>query len=72
MAYYMDEKCDGCGKCMQACPYDAIYFNEDLKVCQKCTGCAHLLDNGFELPRCVEACPTEAMQFGEECDMEEN
>jgi len=62
------EKCDGCGKCMAACPYDAIFKNDDLKICQKCTGCAHLLDNGYALPRCVEACPTEAMQFGEEED----
>ena len=32
---------------------------------QKCTGCAHLLDNGAKLPRCVEACPTDALKFGE-------
>ena len=65
------EKCKGCGACKAACPYDAIYYNEELKIAQKCTGCAHLLDNGYALPRCVEACPTDAMAFGEEADLED-
>lgn len=60
------EKCTGCGDCMKACPYDVIYFSQELGIAQKCTGCAHLLDNGYKLPRCVEACPTNAMVFGEE------
>ena len=65
------EKCDACGKCMDACPYGAIFKNDELGICQKCTGCAHLLDNGYKLPRCVEACPTDAMQFGEEADLQD-
>ena len=63
------EKCTGCGKCRTACPYGVIYMNAELKIAQKCTGCAHLLDNGAKLPRCVEACPTEAIRFGEEADL---
>lgn len=59
------DKCNGCGKCMQACTYGVIYKNEELGICQKCTGCAHLLDNGEKLPRCVEACPTDALKFGD-------
>ena len=58
------EKCDGCGDCVKGCPYEAIYFNDELKIAQKCTGCAHLLDNGYKLPRCVEACPTDALSMG--------
>ncbi len=54
---------------MEACPYDVIYWNESLQLPQKCTGCAHLLDNGYEKPRCVEACPTDALQFGDESDL---
>jgi tetrathionate reductase subunit B len=59
-------KCTGCRNCVDACPYGVIYFNEDLNIAQKCTGCAHLLDNGWTVPRCVDACPTEAIRFGEE------
>ena len=59
-------KCTGCKKCLSACPYDAIYFNDGEHIAQKCTGCAHLLDHGAKLPRCVEACPTDALMFGEE------
>ncbi len=60
------EACTGCRNCMDACPYDAIYFNEDLNLAQKCTGCAHLLDSGWEEPRCVDACPTLALKFVDE------
>ena len=54
---------------MDACPYDAIFFNEDLNIAQKCTGCAHLLDGGeWKIPRCADSCPTEAIKFGEESE----
>jgi len=59
------KKCTACKDCMEACPYDVIYFNEELEICQKCTMCAHLLDQGWKEPRCVTACPAEALIFGE-------
>jgi len=64
-------KCTGCKLCKDACPYDAIYFNENLNIAQKCTGCAHLLDNDpdWKVPRCVDNCPTDAIKFGEEKDL---
>jgi Fe-S-cluster-containing dehydrogenase component len=64
------EKCTGCKLCKDACPHDAIFFNEHLNIAQKCTGCAHLLDNDdeWQVPRCVDQCPTEALRFGEEKD----
>ena len=51
-----------------SCPYGAIYWNEATDKAQKCTFCAHLLDEGWRLPRCVEACPTQALVFGDLCD----
>ena len=62
--------CSGCMNCLDACPYHAIYFNEDLNLAQKCTGCAHLLDKGWKEPRCVDACPA-SMKFGEEADLKD-
>ncbi|MBA7612950.1 Pyrogallol hydroxytransferase small subunit [subsurface metagenome] len=63
------DKCTGCKNCVDSCPYGVIYFNEDLNIAQKCTGCAHLLDGGWKEPRCVDACPTEAIKFGEESEL---
>jgi tetrathionate reductase subunit B len=65
------ELCTGCGDCAEACPYNAISKNDKLKICQKCTGCAHLLDNGYKLPRCVENCPLDALVFGEEEELKD-
>lgn len=64
------EKCTGCKLCADTCPHNSIYFNEQLNIAQKCTGCSHLLDNDddWTVPRCVDQCPTEALKFGEEED----
>ena len=44
-------------------PLHAIWWNEREQVPQKCTLCAHLLDEGWKQPRCVQACPTGALQL---------
>lgn len=54
-----------------ACPYHAVFWNEELSIPQKCTGCAHLLDDGWTVPRCVDACAHDALIFGEEEDLRE-
>lgn len=64
-------KCQGKRDCVSACPYGVIYFDEEVKVAQKCTWCAHLLDQGWKEPRCVDACPTGALTFGEEEDLKD-
>jgi Fe-S-cluster-containing dehydrogenase component len=64
-------KCTGCRNCVDACPYKVIYFNEDLNIAQKCTGCAHLLDSGWTEPRCVDACPTLALRMMDEDEAKE-
>jgi Fe-S-cluster-containing dehydrogenase component len=62
--------CTGCKACVDACPTHAIYFNDEKGVAQKCTGCAHLLDDGWTVPRCVDVCSTEALTFGEEDELD--
>lgn len=47
---------------LKACPYGAIWWNEEKQLPQKCTFCAHLLDKGWKAPRCVQACPTGALR----------
>jgi Fe-S-cluster-containing dehydrogenase component len=50
---------------LSACPYGVIYWNEEKNLPQKCTFCAHLLDQGWKEPRCVELCPSGALTFGD-------
>ena len=59
------EKAAGQKEIVDACPYGAVFWNEELNLPQKCTGCAHLLEEGLQ-PRCVDVCRTGALQFGEE------
>ena len=55
---------------VDACPYRVIYWNEEKQLPQKCTMCAHLLDQGWAKPRCVEMCPTGALSFTTMEDLE--
>lgn len=55
------QKARGQKALVQACPYGAIWWNEAEQIPQKCTLCAHLLDDGWRMPRCVQACPTGAL-----------
>lgn len=48
--------------------FDGVYWNEELEIPQKCTMCAHLLDDGWKTPRCVDVCATGALRFGDEED----
>lgn len=68
-------KAKGQKEIVDACPIDAIFWNEELQLAQKCTMCAELLDDPeylaylgdpkLKTPRCVEACPNQALIFGD-------
>jgi Fe-S-cluster-containing dehydrogenase component len=59
-----NSRCIGCKSCMQACPYDAIYIDEDTHTAAKCNFCAHRIDEGLE-PACVVVCPTHSIWVGD-------
>jgi len=51
-----EDKCNGCGWCIEACDYGAIQLHPETKVvfvCDLCDG----------EPQCVEWCPEEALDF---------
>lgn len=64
------EKAKGQKQIVNSCPYRVIFWNEEKQLPQKCTLCAHMLDQGEKEPKCVEACPTEALVFGDLDDPE--
>lgn len=47
---------------VDACPYGAVWWNEELQIPQAWTFDAHLLDQGWKMPRGAHACPTGAMR----------
>ena len=63
------EKCKGRKDIAEK--FDGVYWNEELGICQGCTGCAHLIDDGWDVPHCVDVCATGALRFGDEEDFAE-
>ncbi|AFA49079.1 EFR1 family ferrodoxin [Acetobacterium woodii] len=54
--FYVDEKCNGCGKCAKICPVSAIEMenNKPIWIKKQCTHCT----------ACINRCPQEAIQYG--------
>jgi len=63
------DKCEGCKACVDACPYDAIHYDGEKSVVEKCNLCVHRIDQGLE-PFCVVCCEGQAMYFGDLNDPE--
>lgn len=59
-----NSRCVACAYCVQACPYDARVINEHTLTADKCTFCAHRLEQGL-LPACVETCVGGARIIGD-------
>jgi Fe-S-cluster-containing hydrogenase component 2 len=57
--YVNAEECNGCGLCIEACPFDPprIKLNAEKKVAFKCDLCR----DKEEGPLCVEFCPFQAL-----------
>jgi Fe-S-cluster-containing dehydrogenase component len=55
------EKARGQKAIVEACPYGAALWNDELQIPQAWPFDAHLLDGGWSRPRVVQACPTGAL-----------
>ncbi|NKB44943.1 MAG: oxidoreductase [Alphaproteobacteria bacterium] len=56
------EKSKGQKAIVDACPYGAVYWNEEKQIPQAWIFDAHLLDTGWTKPRVQQSCPTEVFK----------
>ena len=63
------KRCIGCKTCMAACPYNARYFDEQVRAVDKCNFCWDTrISKGKKLTACAEACPADVRIFGDLSD----
>ncbi len=63
------DRCIGCKTCMAACPYNARYFDEEVRAVDKCNFCYDTrLTKGKSKTACAEACPAGVRIFGDLTD----
>jgi len=53
-----DDKCNGCGWCIEACDYGAVMLHPESRVVVICDHC-----KDKEEPQCVKWCPEEALEL---------
>ena len=54
-AFYADQTCTGCGKCVKVCPLNNVTMKDKIPVCgSHCTDCM----------ACICHCPAEAIEYG--------
>lgn len=65
-----EERCIGCGYCVQACPYGSRFIHPETHVASKCSLCYHRITKGLK-PACVQACPVDARRLGDKKQVED-
>jgi NADPH-dependent glutamate synthase beta subunit-like oxidoreductase len=71
MAVQEAQRCISCGSCcIQACPYDAIAFDQKIGKIQKCNLCYQRVTNGL-YPACADnVCLAHCIYFGDPAEIE--
>lgn len=57
------ERCQGCLRCVESCPFQVPHLNPTTKKTAKCRGCVDRVMNGLP-PACVKTCTSGALQYG--------
>jgi Fe-S-cluster-containing dehydrogenase component len=52
--------CTGCERCIEACPFNAMQFDDINKIAVKCDLCVERLAEKL-LPACITVCPTKCI-----------
>ena len=63
-------KSKGQKEIVDACPYGAVFWNEELEIPQAWPFDAHLLDNGWDKTKIETVCPTDALRSVKNTDAE--
>jgi Fe-S-cluster-containing dehydrogenase component len=59
------DNCTGCRLCIDACPTDAIHYDQSQNLARKCNMCHHRVDQGL-IPACADnICLARCIYFGD-------